>query len=153
VDGDVDLVLRQGALPDLGTYDYASATGGLAAELVVVATNSTPVPLVPGIWYVGVVNQGFNSVTYQVLVDARGTEYMINPDVSVVGGRLTMSWDAPCGLNFVVQYAPEIPSSGSINWVDTGISPSCASGTYTFTDDPAVTGATEVKFFRVVLLP
>jgi subtilisin-like proprotein convertase family protein len=153
VDGDLDLLLRLGAPPDLDTFDYASATSGLAPESLVVTTNSTPVPLAPGTWYLGVVNQGFNSATYTVRVDAIGAEITINPDVSFSGGRLTLTWDAPCGLNFVVEYATAIPETGPIVWTDTGITASCSGGQYSFTDDPAITGTADVKFFRVVLLP
>jgi hypothetical protein len=100
-----------------------------------------------------VVNQDFNSVTYAVRVDASGAEFSINPDVLFADGKLTLTWDAACGLNFVVQYATVIPESGPIAWMDTGIGAVCTDGTYSFTDDPGLTGVAPVKFFRVVLLP
>ena len=46
--GDMTLVAAQGLLPDLVNFDYLSANPGLSTELIVVVTNSTPVPLTAG---------------------------------------------------------------------------------------------------------
>jgi hypothetical protein len=74
--GDVDLYLRR-SLPLLsvpvGTNFLAASTNaGLAGELVVLVTNGLPVALEPGDWYLGIVNQTTNPVTYRVRATAFG---------------------------------------------------------------------------------
>ncbi len=72
-DTPVDLVLRsQVPLPTLATYDYLSANLGTNNEQIVVITNSSPVPLAPGAWYLGVVRLEpiTNDITYTVLASA-----------------------------------------------------------------------------------
>jgi hypothetical protein len=70
--GDVNLVARRGPpLPDELSFDYQSAKPGTNNEAIVVVTNSTPVPLTPGRWYLGVFNHATNNVTYGI----RATEY------------------------------------------------------------------------------
>jgi hypothetical protein len=73
--GDVDLFLKR-ALPLPGTnlFAYESANDGTTSEFIGVATNSTPVPLSPGEWFLAVVNREPNAVLYHV----RATE--IVPD-------------------------------------------------------------------------
>ena len=69
--GDVNLVLRKGGpefdpLPTLTRYDYASIQTGTTAEQVVVTTNSFPVKLSPGVWYLAVYNVDTNAVDYSI---------------------------------------------------------------------------------------
>jgi subtilisin-like proprotein convertase family protein len=66
IDGDVDLVLSRGVLPDLTLADYSSMNFGLAPEVIVIDRNTPPVPLAPGDWYVAVYNRDAVSVTYTV---------------------------------------------------------------------------------------
>ena len=63
--GNVTLVARYGLpLPSLNLYDYLSANPGTQNENIVVLTNSTPVALTNGDWYLAVVNVSGGSVTY-----------------------------------------------------------------------------------------
>jgi subtilisin family serine protease/subtilisin-like proprotein convertase family protein len=75
--GDVNLVLRKGGaefdpLPTMTRYDYASTQPGTATDEIVVTTNSIPVSLSPGVWYLGVYNADTNIVDYSI----RATEYL-----------------------------------------------------------------------------
>jgi hypothetical protein len=67
LDGNVDLIARKGApLPDLFNYDYGSFNSGTSPENILVLTNSSPVALSPGIWYLGVFNRASTNVTYTI---------------------------------------------------------------------------------------
>ncbi len=66
--GNLNLVARKGLpLPDLGTFDYLSANSGTNNQEIVVTTNSSPVILTPGRWYLGVFNLDVNAVTYDIV--------------------------------------------------------------------------------------
>jgi subtilisin family serine protease/subtilisin-like proprotein convertase family protein len=72
--GNVDLVVRRALpivdplpVPTVGRYDYISTNGGLADDQIVVTPASDPVPLQPGLWYLGVFNRETNAVTYTIL--------------------------------------------------------------------------------------
>jgi subtilisin-like proprotein convertase family protein len=80
--GDVDLILRRGPfLPDLRNFDYGSANVGTNNEIILVGTNSAPIALTPGRWYLGVYNVTSNAVAYSVRAtefQAGGTNTVIN---------------------------------------------------------------------------
>ncbi|MGI8965579.1 MAG: pre-peptidase C-terminal domain-containing protein, partial [Limisphaerales bacterium] len=66
---DVDLVIRRGLpLPNPASFDYRSVNSGTNNELIVVTTNSSPIPLAPGRWYLGVYSSATNPVTYTIRV-------------------------------------------------------------------------------------
>jgi subtilisin-like proprotein convertase family protein len=91
--GDVTLLARYGLpLPRLGSYDYISANGGTSNELILVWTNSLPVPLTNGWWYLAVSNASGGLVTYTMLVtEITGTAptppiLPSLPDLTILGG-------------------------------------------------------------------
>ena len=56
--GNADLVVRKGPpLPTLFSDDYGSFNATNADENIYVLTNSSPVPLSAGVWYLGVLNR------------------------------------------------------------------------------------------------
>jgi len=72
-DGNVDLFVRQGLpLPDANHFDYSSTNPSVSNEFIAVATNSTPLALAPGDWYLAVVNRDPIPVNYAV----RATQYV-----------------------------------------------------------------------------
>jgi hypothetical protein len=67
--GPVVLLARYGLpLPRLDSYDYISANSGTNNQLILVWTNSTPVPLTSGWWYLAVSNASGALVDYTMLV-------------------------------------------------------------------------------------
>ena len=67
MDGNMNLVARRGTpLPTLASYDYGSFNPGLLDEDIVVFTNSIPVPLAAGRWYLGVFNAGVSNANYTI---------------------------------------------------------------------------------------
>lgn len=66
---DVDLLLRQGLpLPTLNDHHYASSNLALADEQIVLTPFSFPTALIPGDWYLSVINRATNAATYTVRV-------------------------------------------------------------------------------------
>src|SRR6185369_10295567 len=64
---DMTLVARKGLpLPGLGLFDYISANPSTNDELIVVFTNSTPVALSAGDWYLSAVNVSGGPATYAI---------------------------------------------------------------------------------------
>ena len=65
--GDLVLVLRHDPpSPDLAIFDYISDNLGGTNEYIFVKTNSTPVRLLPGDWFLGVFNKTPNPVPYRI---------------------------------------------------------------------------------------
>lgn len=78
--GNLQLVARYGTpLPTLSDFDYLSAHPGTNAESILVLTNSLPVPLAPGRWYLGVFNVDTVPVNYTI----RATEFTNLPPVII----------------------------------------------------------------------
>ena len=66
--GNADLVARKGLpLPTPASFDYGSFYPGTNSEQILVFTNSAPVVLSPGRWYLGVFNADVTNVTGFVL--------------------------------------------------------------------------------------
>ncbi|HEU6449022.1 MAG TPA: S8 family serine peptidase [Verrucomicrobiae bacterium] len=64
----VTLVARYGLpLPSLSSYDYISANPGTVDEQITVLTNSSPVKLQPGDWYLSVVNISGGTTSYTAI--------------------------------------------------------------------------------------
>ncbi len=75
--GNVNLLLRKGRnvvnpLPSFTDYDYVSANAGTAKDEIYVYTNSMPVTLSSGVWYLGV----YNSENFPVDYSIRATEIL-----------------------------------------------------------------------------
>ena len=159
VNANVDLYLRQGLpLPDLGNFDYVSAGFGTTPDVIVVTPDSVPVPLAPGDWYLGVLNQTGVSVTYGIRADElRGGSippFTLTPVLDAANGHLTLTWTAAPGLRFRAQYATSIPADGPIQWVDIPGEITSADGNYQFMDDGSLTGGDlPFKIYRIVLIP
>jgi hypothetical protein len=115
-------VVRKGLpLPTLTTYDYISTNSCTNTELIVVITNSTPVALTPGDWYLSVVNVSGGPVTYSV----KATEWPVTgltvviTDTSFSLTNVCITWNSLIGAYYYVQ---GVTTLGSTNWVT--ISPS-----------------------------
>ena len=79
--GDVTLAARFGLpVPGLTNFDYLSDNPYTNDELIVVLTNSTPVALTPGDWYLAVVNISGAPLTYSVMATEWATTGAVQPD-------------------------------------------------------------------------
>jgi hypothetical protein len=67
--GNATLVAQLGlapALPTTNSYSYLSSNPGTNDDIIVVTSNSAPVILTPGWWYLGVFNNSTNTLTYTI---------------------------------------------------------------------------------------
>jgi len=101
-DGNVDLYLSKGLpLPGPGAYQYGSFNSGNTNELIVVDTNSQPVALTPGRWFLGVLNADVNSVRYAVRATEYGSLYLhVQFDPS---GVSHLTWIAVIGADYYIE--------------------------------------------------
>ncbi|HTX21011.1 MAG TPA: LamG-like jellyroll fold domain-containing protein [Candidatus Aquilonibacter sp.] len=77
--GNADLVVRKGPpLPTLYSDDYGSFNATNADENIYVLTNSSPVPLSAGAWYLGVFDRDSGPVNYTVLAKELDTTNGMN---------------------------------------------------------------------------
>lgn len=119
---DVTLVARKGLpLPDLSLYDYISANVFTNDELIVLTTNSTPVLLSPGDWFISAVNVTGLPVSYSI----KATEWFA-PEVlpfvitsyNIISNEFCLTWNSVPGAYYFVQGKPDLSVT---NW--TTISP------------------------------
>ena len=80
--GNVDLYVQQFLPGGPAMFNYASTNAGTANEIVTVLTDSVPVPLTEGTWFMSVVNVDTTNVSYVVKV----TEYTNTPPVLLING-------------------------------------------------------------------
>ena len=86
---DVNLVVSQNPrFPTRVKYDYASMQNGTNSEYIGIDPFSTPVPLAPGTWYLGVYNTGSttNNVTYDILANE-----LTSTNLHLLGGTTNAS--------------------------------------------------------------
>jgi len=156
INGNVDLFVRKGDSPTSVLFDYMSTEPGILPESIRVTTNSVPVPLSGGDWYVYVYNADNHAVSYilQAIQYIGDTPVGVSfkPVISVTGNIITLQWFASPGLVFRVQYATQIAPSGDFVWIDIPGTVTSATTLYTFIDDGSLTGGpAPQKFYRVIL--
>jgi subtilisin-like proprotein convertase family protein len=134
--GNVDLFVQPGlCLSNLSAFAYSSRNLGTANELIVLMTNSTPLPLTPGEWFIAVTNGSGGPVNYTVRVtegqlpNTPNTNLYINR-ISIDSNGLCITWtNAIPGVDYHVQgvtafdgqpwqvVSPTIPAvSNEITW-------------------------------------
>jgi len=156
--GNVDVYLKRGLpLPDPTQFDYQGVNLGLAPEVLVLDTNSFPVPIQGGDWYVAVRNMEVVSTTYQIFLTVqRGqspNQIVLDKNIIFQNGALVLRWTAPPGLVFRVEYATEIPTDGPIQWKPLPGTITSTTGQYEFQDDGSQSGGFgKMKIYRVVLV-
>jgi subtilisin-like proprotein convertase family protein len=148
-DNDVILVARKGLPPPtLALYDYISANGCTNDELIVVLTNSTPVPLTPGDWFISAVNVSGGPASYSIMATEWPTT---GRPIDITGGQIindsgvnyfSVTWDSLPGVHYYVQGVTDLNSAG---W--TTISPTVTATDYTTTW--LVQLPSPYQFFRV----
>src|SRR6185369_13647349 len=105
--GNVDLLVRKGPSLDFPFVpDYSSTQPSTNNEQIVVTARSVPVPLSPGIWYLGVRNRTAQPVFYQVVA----TEFFGMPSTNIIQATITgssdivcITWNSEVGTNYVVE--------------------------------------------------
>ncbi len=114
--GNVILVAREGApLPDLapGDYNYISANPGSNNQAIVVLTNSTPVALAPGQWYLGVFNNDTKTVNYRIR--ALESDGPAEPNIIMLTNGVPFSFNSGPGVALTNFFEFDIPPAASTN--------------------------------------
>lgn len=105
--GDLDLFLRKGPpLPDPSNAHYSGINPGPADEVIRLETNSFPIPLSPGLWYLAVTNQEAFAVSYEITA----TEFGVEPppisgeitDITITETNVCITWISVPGTNYFV---------------------------------------------------
>jgi hypothetical protein len=144
--GDFTLVAHKGLpLPDLATYNYRSANPGTNDELIVITTNSGPVTLTSGDWFITAVKISAGAATYNIMAsEATVTGQPISATGAPDGfGDFCITWSSVPNAHYLVETTPILAPAA---WVD-------ASGPITAFDytttwcTPMTNG---MQFYRVV---
>jgi hypothetical protein len=105
------LVARKGLPPpSLGTFDYISTNAGFNGELIVVITNSTPVALTPGDWFLTALNASGSPGAYAIMASewpVTGRPFSITNVVMNTNG-FCLTWEALNGVHYFVQGIPNL---------------------------------------------
>ncbi|MCC6232527.1 MAG: S8 family serine peptidase, partial [Verrucomicrobiales bacterium] len=105
--GDVDLFVRKGPpLPDALNAHFTSATPGVADEVIRIETNTVPIPLSPGLWYLTVTNASATPVSYEITA----TEFGVEPppvsglitNIVITDTNTCITWVSIPGTNYTV---------------------------------------------------
>jgi hypothetical protein len=142
---DVTLVAKRSLpLPDNSSYDYRSANPGTNDELITMITNSSPVKLAPGEWFVSVVNNTSNSAVYTITA----TEFNVpgtNPVIvgyKIQGGSLCITWTSVPGIDYYVEGNTSVNTT---NWVPVSPTITAVSNLTTY----CIPFPTPYQFFRI----
>ncbi|HEU5071985.1 MAG TPA: S8 family serine peptidase [Verrucomicrobiae bacterium] len=144
--GDFTLVARKGfPLPDLATYDYLSANPGTNDELIVVFTNSTPVALSAGDWFLSAVKNSAGPADYAIMA----TEWpqsglpIVITSIDVSSGSFCVTWTSLPGAHYLLQGSPTLAPA---TW--SNVSPEITALDNSTTWCVPITG--QMQFFRVI---
>ncbi|MDW8308178.1 MAG: S8 family serine peptidase [Verrucomicrobiales bacterium] len=142
---DVTLVARKGLpLPGDTSFDYRSANPGTSDELIVLFTNSTPVGLSPGDWYLTAVNVSGGPVTYAI----RATEWPLTgrpiyiTAATATSNAFCLTWTSLPGVRYTVQ---GLTNLNSTNWLNA--SPPVTAADYT--SSWCIPLPSPLQFFRI----
>ena len=118
--GNADLVVRKGVpLPDLTSSDYASFNVSNLDENIYVLTNSAPVPLTAGRWYLGVMKRDSGDITYSVLAKELDLTNGV-PNIFYLTNGVPFTWTAGPGAaltNFFCFRGSNFISNGVTNYM------------------------------------
>ena len=115
---DLTLVARKGLpMPGLGLFDYLSANPGTNDEFILVLTNSLPVPVAAGDWYLTVVNPSGVPANYTIKAtqSAESGQPIILNAAGPQDNSFCFSWNSLPDAHYVVQGKAWLTDS---NWVD-----------------------------------
>jgi subtilisin-like proprotein convertase family protein len=112
----VALLVSPGVPPDLLGYDYISANPGTNDQLIVVTTNSTPVPLAPGNWYLTAVNLSGGPASYSIMASWWPTT---GQPINVTGTTFTpanfcITWDSVANAHYYIEGSSNL--AGGLKW-------------------------------------
>jgi hypothetical protein len=150
--GDMTLVIHKGLpLPSATLFDAISTNDFLNDELIVLTTNSIPVTLTPGDWFLTAINVSGGPVTYSIKATewpSTGqpitvTDFQYYPPSGSTNAQFCITWTSLPGVHYYVEGIPDLATT---NW--TAVSPTITATNYTTTWCTDITPSNQ--FFRVV---
>ncbi len=148
--GDLTLVVRKGLpLPDFNNFQFISANPGLNDELIVVFTNSTPIPLTAGNWYLTAINVSGGPVAYSIVASwwpTTGLPIDIIGEFFSTTNSFCITWTSLPGVHYYIQGVPSL--GPGMTW--TTVFPDILGTTNSATTTECVPLPTPYRFFRVV---
>lgn len=122
--GNLDAYLRYGLpLPGNTSFDYAGqSTSRSLPELLLLTTNSQPVRLQPGSWYLTVVNVDTRQYPYtvtaeEILEEPPGTNRYAPHDAFVSNRFMCVSWPSVPGGKYRIEAKPDSRVRNWASWV------------------------------------
>jgi subtilisin family serine protease/subtilisin-like proprotein convertase family protein len=121
--GDLDLFLKKGPpLPNALNSTYSSVGNGVVDEVIQIDTNSFPVPVGPGTWFLMVTNKELATVSYEITA----TEFGVEPppisgqvtNLVVTPTNVCITWISIPGTNYYV-----VAKSNALDAAWTPVSP------------------------------
>lgn len=104
--GNLDLLLKFGNPPVLSAFDTASVNPGNVDEVIQLNQDSSPV-LVPGRWYLSVINRETTAVDYRIMANAKLGEspkiIVVPVDIIFLGDEICVSWESEIGQSYWVE--------------------------------------------------
>ncbi len=139
-DADVSIIARKDEPPTTDNYSYLQNIPGSGSEQLTITANSV-VPLTPGAWYVRVVNNTDNPISYSITAtgDITNDLEVLTVQAEGVDGVLRLSWNAADGAAYQVQSSSDLATWTAVADLSEGIS------TYTLPDTSG-----QAVFYRVV---
>jgi subtilisin family serine protease/subtilisin-like proprotein convertase family protein len=110
--GDLGLLLRKGTpLPTRDNFDYRSDMNGVIDEVITITTDSQPVALSPGEWYLGVFSHAPGQVDYTILATEEIGQTQeppppagfITPGWEITADQLCLHWPALSGPGYYLE--------------------------------------------------
>ncbi len=147
---DLDLVVAKGLpLPSLGDFDYLSSNPGTNNEIIFVATNSTPMPLTPGRWYLGVYAYASTNLTsYKVraTLQTPPTAQSVMIITESAEAKFASSWTVIPNMKYEISFTPDLSAPF------TPLATNKASGTTLIYTDPTPVNGLRQGYYRLRLL-
>jgi hypothetical protein len=110
------LVAHKGLpLPTLSSYDLISANPALSDEEIIFFTNSSPVALTPGEWFLTAVNVSGGSAEYQIMAVELPVDWtnIVITNWQAFSDSFCLTWTSVPGLRYFVEGVPDLSEA---NW-------------------------------------
>ena len=113
--GNMTLVARKGLpLPGLGLFDYISSNAGTNDEIITLFTNTAPVALSPGDWYLAAINLSGGAASYSIMATEWATtgRPMIITNQFLSTNSFCITWTSLPGVRYHVEGRTDLSSPG-----------------------------------------
>lgn len=111
MDNDADLYVRYVARPTLALFDYRPYAGGTTDEVVDVLATTTPQPLAPGVWHIGVRGYAAGVTNYTLTASLLAT---VTKEAELSVAPAPKTTPPPPRAEGLIPRKPDAPSSGTI---------------------------------------